>query len=1339
VVRYRPVADERRAVRVFISSTFRDMQAEREELVKRVFPELRRRCEERGVAWAEVDLRWGVTDEQKAEGAVLPICLAEIERSRPWFLGLLGERYGWVPDEVPADLATRLGWLEEDRGRSVTELEILHGVLNDPSMAGHAFFYLRDPAWVDRLAAEERAAAVDDDPEARARLAALKDRIRGSGFPVRDGYPDPEALGRMVRDDLLAVLDRLFPADDVPDPLDRERREQAAWAERRTAVFLPRPGAAEALDGGGAVVVTGEPGSGKSAVLAAWAAGRPGVVVHHVQATAASADWAAMLRRLIAVLDPAAGEPPGDPDALKLAFAAALHRAGTAAPGRVVAVDGVDHLEDRDGAPDLAWLPPTVPAGVRVVLSAGPGRSLDAAVERGFTPWRVPPLSADERRRLVAANLARWAKALAPDLTDRLASSPLTGNPLALVTVVDELRQHGDHFTLGAVVDHYLAAGTVDDLFERVLARWERDFERERPGLVGDALTLLWAARRGLAEPELLELLAGPNAGGPLPHAAWSPLFLAAEAHLATRSGLLSPASDHLRRAIEDRYRPAAAHATLASYFLARPPTPRTVDEGLWQLVRAEWWDDLAAALADPAVLDAAYRRDLADVRATWAVLEARSAHRMPTTYAAVLADPAADPGAAWQVARLLTDAGHAADAAALHRSLVDLARRDGDDRALAAALGNLAAALLTVDDLDGADAALAEQEAACRRAGDQDGLALCLANRAVALRARRDLDGAIALFAAEERRCRERGDARGLQAALGNLGATLRDRGDGDGALARFAEQELVCRRIGDPLLLRQALAAKGAVLADRGDLAGALAVQQDHERVCRELGDLDGLHVSLGNQAVTLLQLGDLDGALRLLGEEEAICARTGRRTGLARSLLAQAMVRQQQGDLDATLALLDRHEPVARSLAQPSALAANLGIRATVARARGDAAAALSLHVDEEHLYRQAGDLPGVAASLGNQALARMASGDGDAAGALFDEQERICRQVGDANGLQTALGNHAALLLQRGDLDGAARLLDEQERICRDAGHLTGLATCVGNQGIVALHRGDLDGAVRRYAEQERLCRQSGDANGLQTSLGNQAAVAVQRGDGATAARLLGEQVAICRSLGLWPDLRKSAGLLVQVLTAAADAAGLITAWEHVEEASRRLGDPATAATALTNRATLVGNTGRPADAVALLAAAEEAFAAAGDANGRQMAMGNRGLALYQLGRLDEADAVLAAAEDLCRRANLLDGLQSAVGNRALVAQARGDATGAVALLEEQERLARQAGNAGAVVIAMANRGEVLGGVAGRERDGLALLDQAAALADQYGAGPMAAQIRQLAAAVRARLR
>src|SRR4051794_16369675 len=81
-------------VRLFVSSTFVDLNDERDELVKRVFPELRRRCRQRGVAWAEVDLRWGISDEEQAEGRVLGVCLDEIDRCRPFFIGILGHRYG---------------------------------------------------------------------------------------------------------------------------------------------------------------------------------------------------------------------------------------------------------------------------------------------------------------------------------------------------------------------------------------------------------------------------------------------------------------------------------------------------------------------------------------------------------------------------------------------------------------------------------------------------------------------------------------------------------------------------------------------------------------------------------------------------------------------------------------------------------------------------------------------------------------------------------------------------------------------------------------------------------------------------------------------------------------------------------------------------------------------------------------------------------------------------------------------------------------------------------------------------------------------------------------------
>ena len=120
-------------VRVFISSTFRDMKTERNLLVKHVFPELRRQCRERGVELIEVDLRWGVTEDQAEHGEVLPICLAEIDQCRPYFVGLLGERYGWVPGRVRTDLLSLYPWLADHPQSSLTELEMLYAALNDPA------------------------------------------------------------------------------------------------------------------------------------------------------------------------------------------------------------------------------------------------------------------------------------------------------------------------------------------------------------------------------------------------------------------------------------------------------------------------------------------------------------------------------------------------------------------------------------------------------------------------------------------------------------------------------------------------------------------------------------------------------------------------------------------------------------------------------------------------------------------------------------------------------------------------------------------------------------------------------------------------------------------------------------------------------------------------------------------------------------------------------------------------------------------------------------------------------------------------------------------------------
>lgn len=193
-----PIVAKQRVVRVFISSTFRDMQEERDILIKKVFPELRRRCRERGVEFVEVDLRWGVTEEQTERGEVLPICLAEIDNCRPYFVSLLGERYGWVPDRIAEDLLETQPWLAEHREHSVTAFEIIHGVLNNPQMAQSAFFYFRDPQFIETLPPDTRQDFTAENPESGEKLRRLKERIRASNAALHENYPTPEAVGNLI-------------------------------------------------------------------------------------------------------------------------------------------------------------------------------------------------------------------------------------------------------------------------------------------------------------------------------------------------------------------------------------------------------------------------------------------------------------------------------------------------------------------------------------------------------------------------------------------------------------------------------------------------------------------------------------------------------------------------------------------------------------------------------------------------------------------------------------------------------------------------------------------------------------------------------------------------------------------------------------------------------------------------------------------------------------------------------------------------------------------------------------------------------------------------------------
>src|SRR3954451_2609313 len=136
---------------IFISSTFLDMQAERDHLRTHVFPKLEDELREHRCFPEWVDLRVGVAtasqqDQAARELHILKVCLTEVVRCRPFLIVLLGDRYGTVlPDDRVRAAAAEAGFTTDIAGRSLTELEIEYGILSDPEQQPRSFFYFREP------------------------------------------------------------------------------------------------------------------------------------------------------------------------------------------------------------------------------------------------------------------------------------------------------------------------------------------------------------------------------------------------------------------------------------------------------------------------------------------------------------------------------------------------------------------------------------------------------------------------------------------------------------------------------------------------------------------------------------------------------------------------------------------------------------------------------------------------------------------------------------------------------------------------------------------------------------------------------------------------------------------------------------------------------------------------------------------------------------------------------------------------------------------------------------------------------------------------------------------
>lgn len=520
------------------------MQDERDYLMKRTFPKLRRLAAERDVTLTELDLRWGITEEESKSGKVVEICLREIENSIPFFIGIIGNRYGWVPEQKDLDgnVTERFSVVKDywEHHLSVTEMEMQFGVLSREEDM-HAYFYMKEQE-------DEQ-----DNPEM---LQRLKDEVIASKYPSTT-YSSPEDLANQVEEAFINLIDTLFPEGNLSE-LEKERIGQRSFLNQLCQNYIKDEKNFETLDAWLAddeirqFVITGASGLGKSALVANWLKEKLGdsgckynIIYHFTGNGGSESNSEHITRSLINEINDLYGwESSVDGDKLENLF---LKVSSVGVKPLLIVIDAINQIIDVDNSKLLNWLP--VPTrGIKILFSTlEDDRTMEVFKNRHYSIFTLQALDIERRSQLVKSYLKLYAKSLAAEQVERIVISSQCENTLVLKTLLDELINFGIYEKLDERIDYYLAAETIDGFYQALLANYENDYREYNVTFVKHILSLILLSREGLNEEEILNIIK-------VKPVYWSQFYCSFRSHFIIKCGLIKFSHNYIVEALFNRY-----------------------------------------------------------------------------------------------------------------------------------------------------------------------------------------------------------------------------------------------------------------------------------------------------------------------------------------------------------------------------------------------------------------------------------------------------------------------------------------------------------------------------------------------------------------------------------------------------------------------------------------------------------------------------------------------------------------------------------------------------------------------------------------------------------------
>ena len=607
-----------RQMPVFISSTFQDMQEEREILIKKTFPKLKSFAAQRMVSLTPIDLRWGVTEKEAKSGKVLELCLNEIERCQPFFIGILGSRYGWSPriEDLEGNnmLFDQYKWLKGDieNGLSITEMEMQFAVFRRQTHANALFFIKRNDILIDKKLEKLIYKITTEGHNLTLLNNGKKDASEKECFYFAY-YDTPDDLSKMVEKALTKSIESLFPDNKEEDEWARERKVQAAYLNELCDIYVPQAQneyivyEMNQMQDRYVMITNGEKCFyGKSAFVANWIKERQydnshNFIYHFVGKGYLGGDPRKILKRLCIEVSSMYGlEFKTNEEERKKDYTSILNKMLQEVKYNkplFIILDGLQHLSDYDGSKELGWMP-VIPENVCLIVTTPYDDATQEIFYRRCNSCRfLGSFEPDEERLFIERYLRKNGKRLSDKQIDNILSAYSLALPtpkgtrdiLTLKSLLNELVLFGSYELLDERIAYY-CEDALSHFYDRMLERMESDYGRETVRLI---LSLINYSRAGLSESEILEI-------SNTPILQWSYIYHALSHLLTLRNDKFYIGKFTISSAIARRYgyEERKFRQMLVSHF-SHSSDFRAIEECLFQYYQLKDLDSLYNTLLD--------------------------------------------------------------------------------------------------------------------------------------------------------------------------------------------------------------------------------------------------------------------------------------------------------------------------------------------------------------------------------------------------------------------------------------------------------------------------------------------------------------------------------------------------------------------------------------------------------------------------------------------------------------------------------------------------------------------------------------------------------------------